>query len=79
VAFTFDPEVVLAAIEQCMTVVRPGEALAVRVSKNITEDEVAYLRNCAARAREGTGVTILFIAGEEFARVAIQPAEGEAT
>jgi hypothetical protein len=67
---SFDPKVVLAAIEACVTVVKPGEVLAVRVPLDLSEYDFDSLRREAERVREGLGVRILFVAGEEFARIA---------
>lgn len=64
-----DPETVLAAIRECVTVVKPGEVLAVRVPGPCGEEEFAMMREAGERARE-FGVRIIFIEGEQFARLA---------
>lgn len=73
-AFTFDPEIVLAAIEECVTVIRPGEVLAVRVPLDLDEAEMESLADGARRLRQSHGVRVVFVAGEEFGRLAADPA-----
>ena len=67
VGFTFDPDIVLAAMAECVTVVHPGEVLAVRVPPDLDPGEVTRLAEQAEHAGETYGVRVLFIAGEEFA------------
>jgi hypothetical protein len=59
----------LAAIRQCVTVVEPGEVLAVRVSENAADDYLDELNERARDLREVIGVRVVFIQGEEFARL----------
>lgn len=66
---TLDSKVLLAAIQACVTVVGPDEVLAVRAPLSFTSEQFDELRRHAERVSEETGVRILFIAGEEFARV----------
>lgn len=57
----------LAAIRQCVTVVGPGEVLAVRVPGDTRDDEMAFFGERAAVLAEDTGVRVLFFRAEEFA------------
>ena len=72
--FTFDPEIVLAAMQECVTIVHPGEILAVRVPPDLDPHEMEQLSEGAERADEIYGVKILFVAGEEFAVIRIRGA-----
>jgi hypothetical protein len=59
----------LAAIRQCVTVVEPGEILAVRVAASTSDAEMEYLGEQAQRIRAQCGVRVAFVVGEEFARL----------
>jgi hypothetical protein len=59
----------LAAVRQCVTIVEPGEILAVRVAYGTSETEMEYLGEQAQRIREQCGVRVAFVLGEEFARL----------
>jgi hypothetical protein len=60
--------VLLAAIRQCVTVVEPGEVLAVRVREDAPDDEMAFLMEFAQGIHE-QGVRVLFLRAAEFARL----------
>ena len=66
---TISYSVLLAAVRQCVTVVQPGEVLAVRVAAGTDDLTMDLLGAQAARIRDEHGVAVLFLAGEEFARV----------
>jgi hypothetical protein len=68
-AAAFSPDVLLAALEQAVTVIGPDDILAVRVPVDLDDDEAAALREGAERIRETYGARILFAAGEEFAKI----------
>jgi hypothetical protein len=60
----------LAAIRECVTVVQPGEVLVVRVPFDLPDDEMYELTERARELRGETGTArIVFVAGEEFARL----------
>jgi hypothetical protein len=63
--------VLLAAIRECITVVGPGEVLAVRVPGDLPDEIYGRLAEHAQAIREETGGTarIVFVAGEEFAKL----------
>jgi len=65
----FDKAVLLAAIRECVTVVEPGDVLAVRVSPDTDDATLDYLGEDAERIRAVLGVRLLLVAGEEFARL----------
>jgi hypothetical protein len=58
---------ILAAIRQCVTIVGPGETLAVRVTAETCDEEMALIGERAACLHEETGVRVLFFRAEEFA------------
>jgi hypothetical protein len=60
-------EVLLAAISECVTVVKPGEILAVRLSRDLDDDAVTRMRAQAEQARDEFGFRVVFVEGEEFA------------
>lgn len=68
-AAAFSPDVLLAALEQAVTVIGPDDILVIRVPFDVDDDEAAALRDSATRAREDLGVRVLFAAGEEFAKI----------
>ena len=59
----------LAAIRQCVTVIEPGEVLAVRVSEDTPDDEMAWLAEHAGHIYEQAGTRVLFLRAAEFARL----------
>ena len=61
----------LAAIRQCVTILEPGEVLAVRVPGTLSDSDHGRLRNHAEAIRQAHGVTVLFLPGEEFARIKV--------
>lgn len=68
-----DPDTILAAIKACVTVVRPGEVLVVKVPERWTADRFARAFQDAQALRDETGVHITFVPGEEFAVVTARP------
>lgn len=69
----FDPDLILAAIEECVTVVKPGEVLAVRVPPDVDEDTVDGLREGSRQLADASGMTVVFLPGEAFARITTAP------
>jgi hypothetical protein len=61
--------VLLAAIRQCVTVVEPGEVLAVRVAESATDQEMGFLTRFAYDIHEQCGAQVLFLRAAEFARL----------
>lgn len=69
-----DRETVLAAIRECVTVVQPGEVLAVRLrAENI--DDIGHLAGQLREIHDKLGITVLFVEGEEFARIIPGPSQ----
>jgi hypothetical protein len=64
----------LAAVRQSVTLVGPGDVLAVRVAADTTDSEMAFLGDRAACLLEETGARVLFFRAEEFAVVAAEGA-----
>jgi hypothetical protein len=71
-----DRDAVLAAIKECVAVVQPGEILAVRLDMENREDDIDYLAEQAKQVGDRLGISILFLPGDEFARLV--PAEAKA-
>jgi hypothetical protein len=65
------PEALLAAVRACVTVVGPGEVLAVRIPPGWAADR--GWQDVAARLHREQGVRVVFLPGEEFA--VIRPKE----
>lgn len=59
----------LAAIRECVTVVAPGEVLAVRIGDGTSDDELADMGERAMAIADQDGVRIVLVRGEEFARL----------
>ena len=66
---TIPHPVLLAAIRQCVTVVEPGEILAVRLPLDMDLEAADQMAEQAERIGEQSGVQLLFVFGEEFARL----------
>lgn len=64
-----DPEVLRAAIGQAVTVVGPDEVLAILVAPDIGRDALARLQEAAEDACELYGVRIVFICGDDWAKI----------
>jgi hypothetical protein len=63
-------EAQLAAISECVTIVKPSEVLAVRLASDYMDDDIVEIRKQAEWVRdENPGVRIIFVTGEEFARI----------
>lgn len=63
------PGEILEALREAVTIIEPGEILAVRVDPRITDAEMGEMRRRAREVGERGGVTVLLLAGEEFARL----------
>jgi hypothetical protein len=63
------PGVILEALREAVTIIEPGEILAVRVDPRTTDAEFEEMRERARLVTAEHGVTVLLLAGEEFARV----------
>lgn len=61
------PEVITAALEQAVTVVHPGDTLAVSVPVDMDAATLEDLNERVARQLDGTGIRVLFVAAGEFA------------
>lgn len=62
-------ETILAAIRECVTVVKPGETLAVRLSENFTSGQLREYQEAIDSMTEyrGLGIHVLVLPGEELA------------
>jgi hypothetical protein len=64
---TLTPETILAAIRECVTVVKPGETLAVRCHESWTPEQIEYCQEWLNARSDG--VSVLLVPGAEFAVV----------
>jgi hypothetical protein len=71
------PETARELLRECVTVVKPGEVLVVRVPDNWTARQVSECQEAFESMAEyrDLDITILFMSGEEFA-VAVKGATG---
>jgi hypothetical protein len=63
------PGAILEALREAVTIIEPGEILAVRVDPRATDAEFDEMRQRAEQVSTDHGVTVLLLAGEEFARL----------
>ncbi len=63
------PGLILEALRDAVTIIEPGEILAVRVDPRTTDAELGEMRQRAGQVAAEHGVTVLLLAGEEFARL----------
>jgi hypothetical protein len=64
------PGVILEALREAVTIIEPGEVLAVRVApRSFGDEEWAAAGEQAHRIGAEHGVTVLLVEGEEFARL----------
>jgi len=63
------PGAILEALREAVTIIEPGEVLAVRVSPDVDDATMEFLRDQARAITAEHGVTVLFACGEEFARL----------
>lgn len=61
------PETVRALLSECVTVVKPGEVLAVRLPLDFSPDDMGHAREYARTVELETGVKVAFIPGDDFA------------
>jgi hypothetical protein len=62
-----DRETLLAAVRESVTVVKPGEVLAVRVPLSFSRGDLDQARAYGRTVEQETGVKVAFLPGEEFA------------
>lgn len=60
-------------LRECVTVVKPGEVLAVRLPLDMTATDMDCARDYARRIEAETGIKVAFIPGEEFGIVRAEP------
>ncbi len=60
------PETAKALAREYVTIVKPGEVLAVRLPMNFQSDDMDRAREYARQVERETGVKVAFIPGEEF-------------
>lgn len=60
------PETAKALVRECVTIVRPGEVLAVRLPLSFTSGDLDYAREYARTVEREAGVKVAFIPGEEL-------------
>jgi len=63
------PAVILEALREAVTIIEPGEILAVRIAPPVSDQEWDEMRQRAEQITADHGVTVLLLAGEEFARL----------
>lgn len=63
------PEIARELLRECVTVVKPGEVLAVRLPLDMNGDDMDRAREYALRVERQSGIKVAFIPGEEFAAV----------
>lgn len=63
------PGAILEALRESVIIVEPGEILAVRVSPSVDDATMDFLCEQARAVTAEHGVTVLLLAGEEFARL----------
>jgi hypothetical protein len=61
------PETVRALLRECVTVVRPGEVLAVRLPVGMTCADVARAQAITQEVAKSAGIQAVALVGEEFA------------
>ena len=64
-----DRTTLLAAIRDCITVIEPGDVLAVRVGDDLTDEYLDEMADYAGHVTREHGVSVIFVRGEEFARL----------
>jgi hypothetical protein len=67
------PETAKALVRECVTIVRPGEVLAVRLPLSFTSGDLDYAREYARTVERETGVKVAFIPGEELGVAQAEP------
>jgi hypothetical protein len=60
------PETAEALLRECVTVVKPGEVLAVRLPMDFQPADMGRAREYGRQVERETGVKVAFIPGEEF-------------
>jgi hypothetical protein len=63
------PETARELLRECVTVVKPGEVLAVRLPMNMNSQDMERAHDYGKAIERETGVKVAFIPGEEFAAV----------
>lgn len=74
----YSAELVLAAIRECMFVVRPGDTLVVRVPPYIQQERVEAYQERVAEMLGDKPYEVLFVTGDEFAVMTARPEEAPA-
>lgn len=62
-----DKELVLAAIRECITIIKPGEVLAVRLHPGTDEQTLDLINQRCGDFGRRYGIGLLFVGAEEFA------------
>lgn len=68
------PEIARELLRECVTVVKPGEVLAVRLPLDMDSGDIARARGYALEVERQSGIKVAFIPGEEFAAVSAEDA-----
>lgn len=63
------PETIAALLRECVTVVQPGEVLAVRLPLGMSMHDVARAREITETWGSQAGIRAVALVGEEFAAV----------
>lgn len=63
------PDAIRDLIRECVTIVKPGEVLAVRLPLDMTPGDMDRARAYALEVEEQCGVKVAFLPGEEFAAI----------
>jgi hypothetical protein len=64
------PGVILEALREAVTIVEPGEILAVRIDgRCLSGGDLDRMCDFGRQVKADHGLTVLFVAGEEFARI----------
>ena len=71
---TPSPDEVRALLRECVTVVRPGELLVIRVPYGTAADEARAYQRVLESAREAWGISAVVVVAEEFGVI---PAAGD--
>lgn len=60
------PETARELLRECVTIVKPGEVLAVRLPLDMSHIDMIRAREYALQVEEESGIKVAFIPGEEF-------------
>ena len=75
--FRFDPDIVLAALGQAITVLHPGDALAVLCPPDLDPVTLDDMNERTTVLLEETSIKVLFVSGDEFAVIRAGGGDGQ--